>query len=134
MACLGVRGWPHTPLCQLCKVHDETARHILFECRYSRRIWQAAASWLSCPSLLQDLGAGRPTVLAYWHALAKTPTVHPKGLRSAIILITWELCKERNARVFNNKFTMPSSLLDKIKVEGRNWVLAGAKHFGEIVS
>ena len=89
---------------------------------------------MSCPSLVQDLGVGRPTVLAYWQALAKTPTAHPKGLKSAIILITWELWKERNARVFNNKFTMPSALLDKIKDEGKNWILAGAKHFGELVS
>ena len=74
-------------------------------------------------------------MLAYRKALAKTPTAHPKGLKSAIILITWELWKERNVWVFNNnKFTMLSALLDKIKVEGKNWILAGAKHFGVIVS
>ena len=53
-------------------------------------------------------------------ALSKTPTAHPKGLKSAIILITWEVWKERNAWVFNNKFAMPTVLFEKIKDEGKN--------------
>ena len=108
--------------------------HILFECRYSRRIWQAAASWLSCPSLVQDIGAGRPTVLDYWKAAAKSTTAHPKGLKSAITLIAWEIWKERNARVFNNTFSMPSTLIQKIKDEGKDWILAGDKSLAEIVA
>ena len=104
---LAKRGWSHTPLCQLCRCHDETARHILFECRYSRRIWQAAASWLFCPSLVQDLGSDRSTVLDYWQAATRSPTAHPAGLKSAVTLITWEIWKERNARVF----TTPSRCL-----------------------
>ena len=42
--------------------------------------------------------------------------------------------KERNARVFNIKFAMPAVLFEKIKDEWKNWILAGAKHLGEIVS
>jgi hypothetical protein len=37
----------------------------------------------------------------------------PKGLHSANILITWEISKERNARMFNNKSSLPSTLLQK---------------------
>ena len=130
---LAIRGWPHNPLCQLCKNQVETARHILFECRYSKRIWNAAASWLSRPSLGQDMGSGRPTVLQYWHSTAKSPTACPKGLKTAIILITWEIWKERNARAFNNVATMPTVLFQKIKDESKNWIMAGAKHLAEIV-
>ena len=49
------------------------------------------------------------------------------GLKSAITLIAWELWKERNERVFNNKAIMPSALMQKIKDESKNWILAGAK-------
>jgi hypothetical protein len=128
------RGLPHQPSCPLCKCQAETARHIMFECRYSRRIWRQAVAWLSCPSLVQDLGSGRQTVLQYWQAAALSPTAHPQGLKSAITLITWELWKERNARVFNNKATMPSTLMQKIKDESKNWILAGAKHLAQITS
>ena len=63
---LAMRGWPHQPVCQLCKCQPETARHTLFECRFSKRIWQAAAAWLSCPSLLICVGAAHGKMLQYW--------------------------------------------------------------------
>jgi hypothetical protein len=131
---LAIRGWPHQPTCQLCKCQPETARHILFECRYSKRVWQQAASWLSCPSLLNDLGSGRETVLHYWHAITGSPTAHPQGLKTAVTLITWELWKERNDRIFNNKASMPMAVVEKIKEESKIWILAGAKHLADIVS
>jgi hypothetical protein len=131
---LAIRGWPHQPNCQLCRCQLETARHILFECRYSRRVWQQAASWLSCPSLLTDLGTGRDTVLQYWHAITASPSACPKGLQTAVTLIGWELWKERNARVFNNKAYTPSTLMQRIKDEGANWIVAGAKHLAVITS
>ena len=83
--------------------------------------------------MVQDLGNGRHTVLQYWQAIIKTPTAHPKGLRSAIVLLTWEIWKERNARIFNNKSLTPPELMQKIKEEGRNWILAGNKYLGEII-
>jgi hypothetical protein len=35
---------PHHPSCLLCRCVPETARHLLFECRHSKRTWVAAAS------------------------------------------------------------------------------------------
>jgi hypothetical protein len=98
------------------------------------RVWQQAASWLSCPSLLNDLGSGRETVLHYWHAITGSPTVHPQGLKPDVTLITWKLWKERNARVFNNKDSMPMAVVENIKEESKNWILAGAKHLADIIS
>ena len=63
---------------------------------------------------------GHPTVLDYWQAVSNSPTAHPKGLKSAVTLITWKIWKERNARVFNNTFSMPSALIQKIEDEGKN--------------
>jgi hypothetical protein len=130
---LAKRGWPHQPFCQLCRCSQETARHLLFECRFSKRIWIAAASWLDCPDLIRCLGAGRSKVMDYWHAIAKTTTSSPKGLRTAIMLISWEIWKERNERVFNNKSSLPSVVMQKIKDEGKDWVLAGAKNLAELI-
>jgi hypothetical protein len=45
----------------------------------------------------------------------------------------WELWNERNARVFRNKKSSSFVIVDKIKVETRLWVLAGAKKFGSIM-
>ncbi|WVZ72900.1 hypothetical protein U9M48_021288 [Paspalum notatum var. saurae] len=48
---LAARNWPHNPACPLCRRHPETAHHLLVECRYSRRLWEALASWLSIAPL-----------------------------------------------------------------------------------
>ncbi|XP_071680109.1 uncharacterized protein [Lolium perenne] len=130
---LAKRGWPHPPTCQLCRCSPETARHLLFECRFSKRIWNAAASWLSCPDLIRNIGTGRPKVLDYWQAIARTPTSSTKGLRTAIVLIAWEIWKERNERVFNNKSSLPSEIMLRIRDEGKDWILAGAKGLAELV-
>ena len=122
----------HTSRISQC-IYPFIYRTILFECRYSRRIWTAAASWLSCPDLLRCLGTGRPKVLDYWNAIAKTPSSSPKGLRTAIMLITWEIWKERNERVFNNKSSLPSVIMHKIREEGKDWILAGAKSLAELM-
>ena len=78
------------------------------------------------------LGVTQDTIFGYWNALAVLPSPSRGGLKTAIILITWEIWKERNARVFNNTFTMPSTLFQHIKSESKNWILAGAKKLAEI--
>jgi hypothetical protein len=85
----------------------------MFDCRFSKRIWQAAASWISSP-------------------ISKSPTAYLQGMKSSINLIAWEICKETKARVLTNKVVMPMVLMRKIKDESRNWIMAGAKHLGEI--
>jgi predicted negative regulator of RcsB-dependent stress response len=79
------------------------------------------------------LGSGRETVLHYWSAIAKALTSSPKSLLSAIALITWEIWKERNARVFNNKAYLVTTLMEKIKDEGKDWIMTGANCQAEIV-
>jgi hypothetical protein len=46
---------------------------------------------------------------------------------SLILLVIWEVWKERNDRVFNRRETAPASLLAKIKSEASAWMAAGAK-------
>ena len=55
------------------------------------------------------------------------------GIKIAIILIIWEIWKERNARVFDNKFTMSSMLFQRIRDEGKNWILIRATKLAEII-
>lgn len=131
---LATRGWPHEPLCQLCKVLPESAEHMFFRCRYSKRIWDAMASWVGCNDLFKPPPPNPAMGVAeLWEIFAKHDGFSPKGLRSATTLVCWEIWKERNARVFNKKSTMPSVLVDKIKDEGRAWIAAGAKHFAQLV-
>jgi hypothetical protein len=43
------------------------------------------------------------------------------------MMTTWSIWKERNARLFNQRLTPVSVILDRIKGETELWVAAGAR-------
>jgi hypothetical protein len=61
-----------------------------------------------------------------------TPSMARRGLRSIIMLVCWEIWKERNARIFEHKESAIAQLLPKIKDEARVWAMAGAKHVSNL--
>jgi len=34
------------PICNLCKLHDETIQHLLVECEYTQNLWQSVINWV----------------------------------------------------------------------------------------
>jgi hypothetical protein len=49
------------------------------------------------------------------------------------MLISWEIWKERNARVFRNTYTTSSFVVAKIKEKVALWSLAVAKAIGNVI-
>jgi hypothetical protein len=66
--------------------------------------------------------------------LAEGATPQRKVLATLSLLTVWELWNERNSRVFCNKHSLSFVIVDKIKVEARLWMLAGAKKLDSIMS
>ena len=56
------------------------------------------------------------------------------AVRSLALLVTWEIWRERNARVFRKHETSVLGLLAKIKSEAAAWVSAGAKALESLIS
>ena len=106
---------------------------MLSECRYTRRIWQLAAEWIGYPELNPNRWRPRDNALSWWLNISTTTVVPKKAVRSLTILISWEVWKERNNRVFNQKETPPTRLLEKIKAEAAFWATAGAKNLASII-
>ncbi|OEL16910.1 hypothetical protein BAE44_0022071, partial [Dichanthelium oligosanthes] len=50
-----------------------------------------------------------------------------RAIRSRLLLVAWEIWKERNARIFQHAHAMVEALLAKIKGEAAIWCLAGAQ-------
>ena len=69
-------------------------------------MWADAAVLFKCPTLMQDLSSRRATVLEYWNSVVASDCSSREGLKTATILITREILKERNVRVFNNKLVV----------------------------
>jgi hypothetical protein len=59
--------------------------------------------------------------------------VQRKSLVLLIFLVSWEVWRERNARVFRNVATLPIIIVAKIRAEAALWSLAGAKNLGSIM-
>ena len=57
----------------------------------------------------------------------------PKALASLMMLISWEIQTERNARVFRNTAIPSMVLMCKIKEEVSLWTVAGAKHMSVVM-
>lgn len=49
-----------------------------------------------------------------------------KALKLIVILVAWELWKERNSRIFSNLANTPASIMAKIRAEAHRWVMTGA--------
>jgi hypothetical protein len=54
---------------------------------------------------------------------------HGKAIASLAMLVSWEIWKDRIARVFRNILSTANMLVMKIKEEVSLWSLADAKHF-----
>jgi hypothetical protein len=65
--------------------------------------------------------------------MAEGPSPHRKGLVSLMLLTIWEIWQERHARVFCQKLSSTFVILDKIKCEATQWVLAGTKRLGNLI-
>ncbi|KAF6999229.1 hypothetical protein CFC21_015291 [Triticum aestivum] len=64
----------------------------------------------------------------WWSLNATTKTQFRRPLISLMLLISWEIWKERNARVFRNVAVPVGVIVAKIKEECSLWGLAGAKY------
>jgi hypothetical protein len=49
-------------------------------------------------------------------------------------VITWEIWKERNARIFDRRESLTATLLANIRSEVSSWIVAGAKDLALLVS
>jgi hypothetical protein len=110
----------------------ETVPHLFIHCRFTTRLWGKVAEWLHNTDILPG-GWDGLSIELWWRNMTSSQMPNRKAISSLALLVTWELWNERNARVFNNKHATHDVILEKIKREARLWVLAGAKHLGQIM-
>ena len=126
------RGWPNCNMCPLCKQVQESAAHLLFKCRYTVRVWNMIKAWLGLHDIYPQNWAMVDTVKNWWSANASNRTQSRRPLTCLMLLVSWEIWKERNARVFRNVAVPVGVLVARIKDEMALWCLAGAKHLCNI--
>ena len=125
---LQARGWPNQSACPLCRCQPETAMLLLAGCRFTRKIWSSISKWLAIPTVHPREWTQQDGDLhEWWTAMARAACNSRKGVCSLIMLISWEIWKERNARIFDRKEATSDNVFFKVRDDLGSWVLAGAK-------
>ena len=108
---LEARRWRNNGVCPVCWRGQESGVHLFQDCRYTRRIWEGIAIWLGNEQLRPSAWVLGDSVHTWWDNMDRTPSTPRRGLHSIIILVCWEVRKERNARIFEHKESAPMQLL-----------------------
>ena len=130
---LQARGWSNNVVCPLCRREPETVLHLLAHCRYSMRIREELAASIGLSGLFLPSWSQAESLHQWWTSLSAVPCHSRKGMCSMIILVSWEIWNERNARIFNHKELPHNQLLQKIKDESGMWIMAGGKHLAILI-
>lgn len=129
---LAKRGWPNCGLCPLCKQTVESVDHLLIHCRFTVRVWGLIKEWLGLHFVDTSTWTGL-TLNEWWRLLIGPSSHHRKAMASLVLLTSWTIWNERNARVFRKKLAPSVVIFDIIKSDAKLWVYAGAKKLSEIM-
>jgi hypothetical protein len=110
----------------------ETALHLLYACRFSRRVWILVVEWVGCRHLDPNEWPLSESVLQWWNNLTEALDINRHGTRSPLLLVIWEIWLERNARVFNRVESLALTVFAKVKGETTTWIVVGAKQLAAL--
>lgn len=100
------RGWPNQATCPLCRNQPEIAIHLFADCRFTRKVWASIAEWLAILALHpREWPQHDGDIHTWWTSRATSITNSRKSLHSLIMLTSWVIWKERNARILTTKRT-----------------------------
>ena len=127
------RGWQNCGLCKLCNQVQETGAHLLFKCRFTTRIWSSIKTWLGLHDVMPSDWQHLPTVKDWWMEVINKKAPNRKAMMSLAMLVSWEIWKERNARVFRHHSSTNAMVVTRIKDEAIMWGLARAKAVSNVM-
>lgn len=121
------RGWENPYFCQLCLRSLESSEHLFWQCPFSTQVWCSLASWTGCEAILRGL---EPQLHSSTDRITRvvedTTPASRKGIKSIILLATWEIWLERNRCTFNKKVGLIVDVIGAIRHRIDLWRQAGA--------
>ena len=89
--------------------------------------------WLGLQDVHPSDWSGATSIKEWWKHNANKKTQSRRPLASLMLLISWELWKERNAWIFRNTTVPVGIIVARLKEEASFWSLADAKHLSNIM-
>ena len=94
----------------------ETGQHLCLLCPFAQAIWNQVLSWENWTLPQQTNPANFDCINVWWEETART--VHKNQRRDfngLVIYIMWNLWKERNRRIFENKLQSAQQVAERVK-------------------
>lgn len=119
---LASRDWPHHDTCTLCNGPLETSQHLCLLCPFAQSVWQQVLAWEN--HNLGQLGSPDrfPSISAWWERAAmniQKDKLH--DFNGAAIYIMWNIWKERNRRIFEDKSQTAQQIAAQTKEDSEHW-------------
>lgn len=111
--------------CTLRDQEPESSDHLFIFCSFTRQVW-----WVILDALHAPLPASSAdlSLQNWWRLLRRNWSgVNKKGFDTLFALVTWEIWKERNARVFRQASLTATQLAVIIRQQRDLWIDAGAR-------
>ena len=130
---LAKRGWPHNASCSLCQRTPESAFHLLASCSFTTELWQRVLGRCGLPAMLAP-SATAANLLEWWdQSRSRVPRDHRRGWSSLVQLGWWTTWKERNARIFDNKFSTGVQVFHRLIEDIDTWTIAGRNKINNLL-
>lgn len=123
---LQLREWPNEYFCQLCICNLETATHLFVDCLVVKAIWERVVIWVRTPCLQPSNWDQTENVNDWFLQLVNgIPAPVKEGMKSLVMLVIWEVWRERNRRVFMNECMQIQQVMEATHNEAKAWAYAG---------
>jgi hypothetical protein len=109
---LQLRGWDNSPICSLCGIEPETARHLIMECSFAKQVWSTIWSKLGLQMHATNLFNG--DILAWWETCRKSMVKEQRRNLDGLMYMAWGIWLQRNNRIFNGVYSTVPQVVDSI--------------------
>jgi hypothetical protein len=112
---LAIRGWPHQDACILCNGPLETGHHLCLGCTFAQATWSIVTSWEGI-NLQPALQTPSNSLVDWWESASLSiPKEKRRDFNGMAIYTMWNLWKERNRRIFDNKYSAATQVAERTK-------------------
>ncbi|KAL8498941.1 hypothetical protein ACS0TY_022048 [Phlomoides rotata] len=105
--------------CVWCGDHNETVRHVLFECYFSFRVWMEVCKWMGVETVLHS--SPSKILLQFSRLLGGI-----RGRTMGVCIwecVVWLLWKGRNVKLFRNEEITGESIIQELKARSWSWAV-----------
>ena len=107
----------------------ETGMHLCLTCPFAQAVWSQMSLWEGLNTFQQALPTSFDSINDWWEAVNKlVPKESRRSFNGMAIYIMWNVWKERNGRIFEQKYLLAQQVASKTKESLKEFKQAFTTH------